>query len=165
MYDLGGGTFDISIIENSEGIIEVLSTMGDNHLGGDDFDVKFADLIWKKSGFDIPLSKKLKIKLNQVAEKTKIALSKKDVVDIDEKFFAKNKDGESLHLEVEIERKEFEELIRDDIEKTIELLLEAIEESDNDISDVEAIILTGGSSRIPLISDMIFEKITNFRYL
>jgi molecular chaperone DnaK len=157
VYDLGGGTFDISIIENSEVLIEVLSTTGDNNLGGDDFDNKLATLIWEKSKFDIPLSKKLKIKLNQVAEKTKIALSTKDIVSIDEKFFAK-KDGEPLHLEVEVTKEEFEELIQKDIDKTIDLLLDTVEEANSDIDELEAIILTGGSSRIPLISNKILER-------
>jgi molecular chaperone DnaK (HSP70) len=157
VYDLGGGTFDISIIENSEGLIEVLSTTGDNHLGGDDFDKKLANLIWEKSGFDIELTKKLEIKLNQLAEKTKIALSDKDSVHIDEKFFAK-KDGEALHLEVDVTQEEFEELIEDDINKTIDLLLDTLEESNNTIDDLEAIILTGGSSKIPFITHKILEK-------
>ena len=157
VYDLGGGTFDISIIENSEGLIEVLSTTGDNNLGGDDFDRKLANLIWAKSGFDIKLTKKLEIKLNQLAEKTKIALSSEDSVNIDEKFFAK-KDGEALHLEVEVRKEEFEKLIEKDIDKTIDLLLETLEESNNDIDDLEAIILTGGSSRIPFITNKILER-------
>jgi molecular chaperone DnaK (HSP70) len=157
VYDLGGGTFDISIIENSEGLIEVLSTTGDNHLGGDDFDKKLAQLIWEKSKFDIPLTKKLQIKLNQVAEKTKIALSSEDEVNIDEKFFAK-KDGEPLHLEVTVTQEEFEKLISKDIDKTIDLLLSTVEESNSDIDELEAIILTGGSSRIPLITHKILEK-------
>jgi molecular chaperone DnaK (HSP70) len=157
VYDLGGGTFDISIIENSEGLIEVLSTTGDNHLGGDDFDAKLASLIWEKSEFDIPLSKKLQIKLNQVAEKTKVALSTEESVNIDEKFFAK-KDGEPLHLEVEITKEELEELIEKDIDKTIDLLLDTVEEANSDIDELEAIILTGGSSRIPLISQKILER-------
>ena len=157
VYDLGGGTFDISIIENSEGLIEVLSTTGDNHLGGDDFDDKLASLIWEKSQFDIPLTKKLKIKLNQVAEKIKIALSSQDSIEINEKFFAK-KDGEALHLEVEITKEEFEELIAKDIDKTVELLLDTLEEANSDIDELEAIILTGGSSRIPLISNKILER-------
>ena len=157
VYDLGGGTFDISIIENSEGLIEVLSTTGDNHLGGDDFDKKLANLIWEKSGFDIELTKKLEIKLTQLAEKTKVALSSEDIVYIDEKFFAK-KDGEALHLEVEVTKEEFEELIAEDIDKTIDLLLETLEESDNDIDDLESIILTGGSSRIPFITNKILER-------
>jgi len=157
VYDLGGGTFDISIIENSEGLIEVLSTTGDNNLGGDDFDKKLSNLIWKKSGFDIPLNKKLEIKLNQLAEKVKIELSSEDSVKIDEKFFAQ-KDGEPLHLEVEIIKEEFEELIEKDIDKTIDLLLSTLEESDNDVEELESIILTGGSSRIPLITHKIFER-------
>ncbi len=157
VYDLGGGTFDISIIENSEGLIEVLATKGDNHLGGDDFDKKLANLIWEKSGFDIELTKKLEIKLNQLAEKTKIALSNEDSVHIDEKFFAK-KDGEALHLEVDVDKEEFEALIEEDIDRTIDLLLETLEESNNDIDDLEAIILTGGSSRIPLITNKILER-------
>ncbi len=158
VYDLGGGTFDISIIENSEGLIEVLSTTGDNNLGGDDFDNKLATLIWEKSEFDIPLTKKLKIKLNQVAEKTKISLSSEDSVDIDEKFFAK-REGEPLHLEVKVTKEEFEELIQKDIDKTIDLLLDTVEEANCDIDELEAIILTGGSSRIPLISNKILERI------
>ena len=157
VYDLGGGTFDISIIENSEGLIEVLASTGDNHLGGDDFDKKLANLIWEKSGFDIKLTKKLEIKLQQLAEKTKILLSVEDSVNIDEKFFAK-KDKEALHLEVEITKEEFEELIEEDVDKTIALLLETIEESNNEIDDLEAIILTGGSSRIPFISSKILEQ-------
>ncbi len=157
VYDLGGGTFDISIIENSEGLIEVLSTTGDNNLGGDDFDKKLATLIWEKSGFDIELTKKLEIKLNQLAEKTKIALSTENHVDIDEKFFAK-KDKEALHLEVEVTREEFEALIESDINRTIDLLLETLEESNSDIDDLESIILTGGSSRIPYITNKILER-------
>ncbi len=157
VYDLGGGTFDISIIENSEGLIEVLSTTGDNHLGGDDFDKKLADLIWEKSRFDIERTKKLQIKLNQLAEKTKVELSEKNLVVIDEKFFAK-KDGQALHLEVKVTREEFEELIENDINKTINLLLETLEESNNDIDDLDSIILTGGSSRIPFISHQILQR-------
>jgi Molecular chaperone len=78
-------------------------------------------------------------------------------VNIDEKFFAK-KDGEALHLEVEVSKKEFEALIEEDIDKTIDLLLETVEESNNDIDDLEAIILTGGSSRIPFITNRILER-------
>jgi len=157
IYDLGGGTFDISIIENSEGLIEVLSTSGDNHLGGDDFDKRLSSLIWEKSGFDIPLTKKLKIKLDQISEKTKISLSENESVNIDEKFFAK-KDGEPLHLEVEIKREEFEALIENDIDRTIDMLLEAVDDSGSDIEDLESIILTGGSSRIPFVSQRILER-------
>lgn len=164
VYDLGGGTFDISIIENSEGLIEVISTTGDNHLGGDDFDQKLGTLIWEKSGFDIPLTKKLQIKLNQIAEKTKIALSNQKNVTVDEKFFAK-KDGEPLHLEVEVTQEEFEGLIEKDIDKTIDLLFTTAEEANSDVDEIEAIILTGGSSQIPFISHKIAERTGNLPVL
>jgi molecular chaperone DnaK len=157
VYDLGGGTFDISVIENSHGLIEVLATAGNNYLGGDDFDKKLSDLIWEKSGFDLNMTKKMELKLMQVAESAKIELSSNMTVNIDEKFFAK-KDGVPLHLEVQISKDEFEELISEDIDKTIELLLEAVDESGNDIDDLDSILLTGGSSRIPMIAQKILEQ-------
>ncbi|MEA3384365.1 MAG: Hsp70 family protein [Campylobacterota bacterium] len=157
IYDLGGGTFDISIIENSQGLIEVISTTGDNHLGGDDFDKKLADLILEKSGLTLNLTKGIEIKLLQIAQDTKVKLSTKDEVVIDEKFFAKI-DGKASHLETTITKDEFESLIVDDIDKTILLLQEAIEESGYDIDELSSIILTGGSSRIPCISSKILEQ-------
>ncbi len=157
IYDLGGGTFDVSIIENSQGMIEVLSTMGDNNLGGDDFDEALADLIWKKSEFKIEKTQKIKIKLQQLAEKVKIELSSRDEVELDEKFFAKQ-DNKALHLEVSISKEEFEELISASIDKTVNLLIDAIDDAKIDIDELNAIILTGGSSRIPLIGEKILEQ-------
>jgi len=157
VYDLGGGTFDVSIIENSQGLLEVVSTAGDNFLGGDDFDQKLADFILKKSGSELKLTNKIKLKLLQVAQDTKVKLSSQDEVNIDEKFFAKQ-DGKALHLEVTITKEEFEDLIAKDIDKTIDLLEEAVEESGYSIDEIESIILTGGSSRIPLISQKILQE-------
>ncbi len=157
IYDLGGGTFDISIIENSQGLIEVISTTGDNNLGGDDFDNKLANLILDKSELDLKLTKSLEIKLNHIAQETKIQLSSKNKVIIDEKFFAKV-NGKALHLEVTITKEEFEDLIKDDIEKTIVLLKNAIEDSEYEMEDLNSIVLTGGSSRIPLINSLILEQ-------
>ncbi len=157
IYDLGGGTFDISIIENSKGLLEVVSTTGDNHLGGDDFDQKLADFILQKSGLKLDLTNKIKLKLLKIAQDTKVKLSSQDEVVIDEKFFAKQ-DGKALHLEVTITKEEFEDLIEADIDKTVELLEEAVEESGYSMEEIDAIILTGGSSRIPLISKKILEK-------
>ncbi|MEA1916509.1 MAG: Hsp70 family protein [Campylobacterota bacterium] len=157
VYDLGGGTFDISIIENSQGLIEVVSTMGDNNLGGDDFDQKLAQLIIAKSDLDIEVTTSLNIKLLQIAQDVKVQLSKEDEVVIDEKFFTKV-DGVAKHLEVTVTKEEFESLIEEDIDKTISLLEEAIEESEYDIDEIESIILTGGSSKIPLVSQKILEQ-------
>jgi len=156
IYDLGGGTFDVSIIENSQGLLEVISTTGDNYLGGDDFDNKLAEYILEKSGLNITLSNKLKFKLLKIATETKIKLSNSEEVHIDEKFFAKV-DGKALHLEVTIKREEFEKLIEDYIDKTIRLLIEAVSDSGYSIEEIDNIILTGGSSRIPLISKKILE--------
>ena len=156
IYDLGGGTFDVSIIENSQGLLEVISTTGDNYLGGDDFDNKLAEYILEKSGLNITLSNKLKFKLLKIATETKIKLSNSEEVHIDEKFFAKV-DGKALHLEVTIKREEFEKLIEDYIDKTIRLLIEAVNDSGYSIEEIDNIILTGGSSKIPLISKKILE--------
>lgn len=157
VYDLGGGTFDISIIENSQGLIEVVSTTGDNNLGGDDFDKKLADFIIKKSGLHLKMTNGLNIKLLQLAQNVKVELSKEDEVIIDEKFFAKV-DGVAKHLEATVTKQEFEELIEDDIDKTIVLLKEAIEESGYDIDEIDSIILTGGSSKIPFVAQKILEQ-------
>ena len=157
VYDLGGGTFDISIIENSQGLIEVVSTAGDNNLGGDDFDKKLADFILEKSDLQLEMTTSLSIKLLQLAQDVKVQLSKEDEVVIDEKFFAKV-DGVAKHLEVTITKQEFEALIEKDIERTISLLEEAIEESDYDMDEIESIVLTGGSSKIPFITQKILEQ-------
>ena len=164
IYDLGGGTFDISIIENSQGLIEVLSTKGNNHLGGDDFDKKLADLILQKSGLKLKLTKGTEIKLLQIAQDVKIKLSQENKVIVDEKFFAKI-NGKALHLETTITKDEFEELIQDDIDKTILLLQESVEDSGYDMSEINSIILTGGSSKIPYISAKILEQTTKLPIL
>jgi len=154
VYDLGGGTFDVSVIENSDAMIEVLSTMGDNHLGGDDFDKKLADFIWQKSKNSVDKSKKLDIKLLQLAEKIKKELSFKDKVEIKERFFARVGNS-AVHLELEVTREEFEKLIEDDVKRTVELLKKAVEDAEYELEEIDTIILTGGSSRIPLITNMI----------
>ncbi len=156
VYDLGGGTFDISIIESSDGVIEVLATSGNNHLGGDDFDEKLANFIWVKSGFEIEKTLKIETKLNQLAEDVKIKLSSQESVEIDEKFFAKV-DNKPLHLNVKISREDFNNLIRADILETIELLENTIQEAKLEYDNLSGIILTGGSSRIPLIEQLILE--------
>ena len=157
VYDLGGGTFDISIIENSKGLIEVVSTTGDNNLGGDDFDQKLADFIIEKSNLKLKMTNNLNVKLLQLAQNVKVQLSKEDKVIIDEKFFAKI-NGVAKHLELTITKQEFEELIEEDIDKTIKLLEEVIEESGYDIDEIESIILTGGSSKIPFVAEKILEQ-------
>ncbi len=157
VYDLGGGTFDISIIESCEGVVEVLATSGNSQLGGDDFDTKLAELIWERSGFKIEKTLKIDVKLNQLAEEVKVKLSSEDIVEIDEKFFAKV-DNKPLHLRVEVTKEDFNKLIKANILETIELLNSTMEEAEIEYEELSGILLTGGSSRIPLIEELILEN-------
>ncbi len=160
IYDLGGGTYDISIVENNMGIVEVKASNGDNKLGGDDFDELFADHIWKKFADKNKIkekpSAKEKARLLKIAEQTKISLSTENTVEIQENFFYKIKE-KAIHLELTVTRDEFENLIKHLVSKTVSLLQVALEDADVEIDDIEGVILVGGSSRIPLVSKMIEE--------
>jgi len=159
IYDLGGGTFDISIIESDAGLVEVRATTGNNQLGGDDFDALLAAKIWEdflatnKLG-NIAASRKEQARLNRIAEQTKIKLSTSESVDIQESFFFKTNDT-NYHLEQTITRKDFEALIHDKVAETVTHLAKAIDEADLTKADLAGIILVGGSSRIPLVSQLI----------
>lgn len=163
IYDLGGGTFDISVIESDAGLVEVKATMGNNQLGGDDFDTLLADKIWddfvaaNQLG-NIEASRKEKARLIRIAEQTKIKLSNSESVAIQESFFLKV-DGTDYHLEQTLTRKDFETLIGAKIQETVTLLKKAIEEAELTKADLSGIILVGGSSRIPLISRLIKEQL------
>lgn len=163
VYDLGGGTFDVSVIESDAGLVEVRASTGNNQLGGDDFDELLAEVIWNtfvadNNLGDIKPSRKEAARLNRIAEQTKIQLSEVDSVEIQESFFYKQEDV-NYHLEQVIGRADFEDLIRDKIEETVKHLSQAILEADLTRSDLNGIILVGGSSRIPLVSTMIEEKL------
>ena len=163
VYDFGGGTFDISIIESNEGLIEVLATRGDNNLGGDDLDQLVADHIWNKfveknKLGEISPSKKEKARLMRIAERSKINLSKEVLVDIQESFFLQ-KDGNNYHLEQKLSREEFENLILSKVEATIEHLELAVEDSKLQLNELDGILLVGGSSKIPMIAKLIEEKL------
>jgi len=159
IYDLGGGTFDISIIESDAGLVEVRATTGNNQLGGDDFDALLTEKIWKdflatNNLGDVAASRKEQARLTRIAEQTKIKLSSSESVDIQESFFFKVNDT-SYHLEQTITRKDFEALIHDKVAETVTLLVKAIEEANLTKADLAGIILVGGSSRIPLVSQLI----------
>ncbi len=163
IYDLGGGTFDISIIESDAGLVEVRATMGNNQLGGDDFDELLAEKIWRDFLVKNRLthrepSRKEQARLIRIAEQTKIKLSASESIDLQESFFVKE-GGKDYHLETTIKRREFEKLIHKKIQETISLLKKAIEDADLTKADLAGIILVGGSSRIPLISQLIQEQL------
>lgn len=164
IYDFGGGTFDVSIIESNDGLIEVLASTGNNNLGGDDLDNLLSDFIWSaflksnKLSIDTPCSANEKARLIRIAERTKIQLSDTPSVSIQESFFAHIK-GINYHLETIINRADFENLILSKVNETIEHLEKAVKEADISFDKLDGIILVGGSSRIPLIAQAIEEQL------
>ena len=160
IYDFGGGTFDVSIIESNQGLVEVLASTGNNHLGGDDIDNKLADYLWHKFLATNHLPKETlrsdneKARLIRIAERTKIQLSDTDSVTIQESFFANIK-GINHHLEITVQRSDFENLIQSIVNETIQHLRKAVQESGLTFAELDGIVLVGGSSRIPLVTEQI----------
>jgi len=163
VYDFGGGTFDVSVIESNGGLVEVLSTTGDNQLGGDDLDQLLAGWLWerflKKNNLaGIQRSRKEDARLLRIAEQTKIKLSVEKEVGVQEGFFLKHKDV-NYHLEQSVSRDDFENLIRQKVQQTVTHVRSAVEDARLEISTLDGILLVGGSSRIPLISAMIEQQL------
>ena len=160
IYDFGGGTFDISIVELSDGVFEVAATRGDNRLGGDDIDQRLIDYIAeafkKEHSIDLRNDKTAMSRLREQAEKTKIELSSTTSSRISLPYITIGING-PIHLEQEITRRQFEDLIAPLVDKTIQLMLSAITESGFDISEIDKILLVGGTTRIPMIQEKIFE--------
>ncbi|MDY0266984.1 MAG: molecular chaperone DnaK [Methanimicrococcus sp.] len=163
VYDLGGGTFDVSILEIGDGIFEVLATSGDTRLGGDDFDNRIVDHLvseFKKSN-GIDLSKDLAAlqRLKDAAEKAKIELSGVTSTNINLPFIALGPDGDQLHMDIDITRAQFEKMTEDLLEKTLVSMRQALEDSKLEIGKIDKVILIGGSTRMPAVVDLI-EKFT-----
>ena len=158
VYDLGGGTFDISVIEINSGVIEVRASRGDTKLGGDDFDaalVKYiAEDFQQQHGVDLREDQRALARLTRTAERTKIELSDAPFAQIREEFIA-TKGRKPLHLEMELERSRFEALINSMLESTIECIQQALEDASLSVDEINKVLLVGGSTRIPLVSNMI----------
>lgn len=158
VYDLGGGTFDVSVIEINSGVIEVRASRGDTKLGGDDFDaalVKYiAEDFQQQHGVDLREDQRALARLTRAAERAKIELSDAPFAQIREEFIA-TKGSKPLHLEMELERSRFEELINDMLESTIECVQQALEDASLSVDEINKVLLVGGSTRIPLVSNMI----------
>ena len=158
VYDLGGGTFDISVIEINSGVIEVRASRGDTKLGGDDFDaalVKYiAEDFQQQHGVDLRADQRALARLTRAAERAKIELSDAPFAQIREEFIA-TKGSKPLHLEMELERSRFEALINDMLESTIECVQQALEDASLSVDEINKVLLVGGSTRIPLVSNMI----------
>ena len=159
VYDLGGGTFDVSIIEMGDGVQEVLATAGNNRLGGDDFDQRVIDWIadeFKKSeGVDLRGDKIAMQRLKEAAEKAKIELSNVTTSTINLPFIGMNSDGTPLNLEMTLTRAKFNELTADLVEATMGPVRQAISDSGLKTSDLHKILMVGGSSRIPAVQEAV----------
>nr|WDB00515.1 heat shock protein 70 [Cavernulicola chilensis] len=158
VFDLGGGTFDVSILEIGDGVFEVLSTSGDTHLGGDDFDKKIVDWLiseFKNSeGIDLNTDKQALQRLTEAAEKAKIELSNVTQSDINLPFITVTQEGPK-HLEKTLTRAKFEELNSNLIDRCKEPVETAIKEAKLNKNDINEIVLVGGSTRIPAIQDLV----------
>jgi molecular chaperone DnaK len=160
VYDLGGGTFDVSILEIGGGVIQVIATSGNNHLGGDDFDQRIMDYIIdefkKQHGVDLRNDKQALQRIRDAAEKAKIELSTKLETDISLPYITATAEG-PLHLEMKLTRAMFESLTRDLVEKTREPIERALNDAKLSPQDIDEIILVGGMTRVPMVQRFIKE--------
>lgn len=162
VYDLGGGTFDVSILELGDGVFEVLATNGNNKLGGDDFDEAvlnyLADTFAKENGIDLRNDKMALQRLKEAAEKAKKELSSAQTTNINLPFITVNQDG-PLHMNMDLTRAKFEQLTADLVQKTIEPMQKAMNDAGVNNSDISKVILVGGSTRIPAVQEAV-KKVT-----
>ncbi len=158
IYDLGGGTFDVSILDIGDGVFEVLATSGNNHLGGDDFDQRIIDFLvaeFKKSnGIDLKADKMAMQRLKEAAEKAKIELSGMQQTNINLPFITADATGPK-HLDVNLTRAKFEELISDLLEETKKPVMQALKDAGVSASDLHKILLVGGSTRVPAVQEIV----------
>lgn len=163
VYDLGGGTFDVSILELGDGVFEVKATAGNNHLGGDDFDERIIEYLVKEfkkeNGVDLSKDKMAMQRLKEVAEKAKKDLSGMVSTQVSAPFIAKGDDGEPLHLDMTLTRAKFEDLISDLVESTLEPVRKALKDAHMTKKDLDKVILVGGSTRVPMVYDLITKEL------
>ena len=160
VYDLGGGTFDVSVVSMEDDVVEVLASHGNNKLGGDDFDAKIvkhlAHHIHEHHGIDIAESRQVMARINRAAEAAKRALSDQPYVRIDEEYLIE-KEGAPIHLSLELSRYEYEEMIAEYIDETLEAVHIALSGANLTASDIDEILLVGGSTRTPMVGERLFE--------
>jgi molecular chaperone DnaK len=158
VYDLGGGTFDVSILEVGDGIFEVKSTSGDTHLGGDDFDMRLVDYIagefQKENGIDLRKDKQALQRLREAAEKAKIELSSTLQSNVNLPFITADAEGPK-HLDLNITRAKFDDLTRDLVERTRKSVDQALADAKLTVSKIDEVVLVGGSTRIPAVQELV----------
>jgi molecular chaperone DnaK len=160
VYDLGGGTFDISILEVAENVVEVISTNGDTHLGGDDFDDRIMDWLVaefkKDTGIDVSNDKLVRQRLKDASEKAKIELSHSTETDINLPFLTADATGPK-HLQIKLSRARFESMIEDLVKRSIEPVKKALADAKKDKGQIDEVLLVGGSTRIPMVQKAVEE--------
>lgn len=160
VYDLGGGTFDVSILELGDGVFEVKSTNGDTHLGGDNFDQRVIDWLIESfkndTGIDLSKDRMALQRLKEAAEKAKIELSSRQQTDINLPFITADASGPK-HLQISLSRSKFEQMVGDLIERTKTPCIKALKDAGLSATDIDEIILVGGSTRIPAVQEMVKE--------
>jgi len=162
VYDLGGGTFDVSILEIGDGVFEVKSTSGNNKLGGDDFDQRIIDYLAsefkKENGVDLTKDKMAMQRLKDAAEKAKKDLSGVSTTNISLPFLSQGEDG-PIHLEMSLTRAKFEELTHDLIDSTLEPVRKALKDAKLTKKDIDKVLLVGGSTRMPKVAELIKQEL------
>ena len=162
VYDLGGGTFDVSILEIGDGVFEVKATAGNNHLGGDDFDKRvmdyLVDTMKKEHGVDLTNDAMAMQRIKDAAEKAKKDLSGMSVTQINLPFISQNADG-PIHMDIELSKAKFEDLNRDLFDSTLEPVHKALSDAKLSNSDIDEVILVGGSTRIPYIQELVKKEL------
>ena len=158
VYDLGGGTFDVSLIQIGDGIVQVLATCGDNHLGGDDFDARVADWLVRnftaENQVDLTRDPVAMQRVREAAEKAKIELSSMTQTTVEQPYIAVGKQG-PLHMEIPLTRAKFNDLTYHLVQATREPVNQAINDSGVSISQISKVLMVGGSSRIPAVQDLV----------
>jgi molecular chaperone DnaK len=159
VYDLGGGTFDVSVLEIGDGVVEVKSTNGDTFLGGEDFDMRIIEYIIsefkKDQGIDLSNDSMALQRLKEAAEKAKIELSSASSTEIHQPFITMGSDGAPRNLQVSLTRAKLEELVGDLIQKSLEPCKAALKDADLSISDIDEVILVGGQTRMPKVQEAV----------
>ena len=162
VYDLGGGTFDVSIIEMGDGVTEVLATNGDTHLGGDDFDQRIidwmADAFQTENGIDLRKDKMAAQRLKEAAEKAKIELSSAMSSQINLPFITADATGPK-HLDMTLTRAKFNELTADLVDRTMTPVRKALQDAGLRASDLKKVLMVGGSTRIPAVYDAVKKEL------
>lgn len=161
VFDLGGGTFDVSLLEIGEGVVEVRATSGDNHLGGDDWDQRVVDWLVEKfkasSGIDLTKDKMAMQRLREAAEKAKIELSSSQSTSINLPYITVDADKNPLFLDEQLTRAEFQRITQDLLDRTRQPFQSVIKDAGISVSEIDHVVLVGGSTRMPAVTDLVKE--------